>query len=579
MRILPLEPNGWSSKSLKFGKRITQLHGPNGSGKTPLIQSLVHCLGFPVKFRDDIYQKCRAVRLDLEIDGIEYAIERDLDSQFSVVVNSSDGDDQKFFNERDFSRYLFELFDISYPQLVSVGNKPTPPYLATLLPIFYLDQDHGYSEFYRSSNRFIKDQYAEMLRLLFGLPPKNPFERKQTRIKLNESVRKFDRDIVAQKETIQELVDDIGANGRSIEELQRDIDRYRAELEQLSSSRDLRSDSLGSINTLIYDKKEFYRELCNSIDEHALRVKGIIKIRNEIDIEINTLGLNEEARRLFHSFEDICSNPKCGLFVGSSESYGKNLLYLKDQIKDLVRNADVLEIKVSELEKQKKLHEKELQSMIAQRDGIDSSSDASALIGAIGNITGEVHKLESARKLAEILQAEEKRYVELVALRENAQNNLADLGGSRGQGDLEILRIRSEMKRLIVKWLDVLKTKNVSRDISVDYDFNPIFDNEKLEQFKGSTRVRVVLAVHAAILEIYLSNKSNKLRFFILDTPKQQEMQTEHLEDYFESLKSLASEFGAQVVISTTEYRCQSGTDDIDWLPDFEGPEQNMFLG
>lgn len=50
MRLLDLtlEPrgvNGWGSSTLAFGRRVTSLFAPNGSGKTPLIQSIAFCLG------------------------------------------------------------------------------------------------------------------------------------------------------------------------------------------------------------------------------------------------------------------------------------------------------------------------------------------------------------------------------------------------------------------------------------------------------------------------------------------------------------------------------------------------------
>lgn len=56
------------------------------------------------------------------------------------------------------------------------------------------------------------------------------------------------------------------------------------------------------------------------------RVAVIETIRAEIDGEIKTLGLNEVARRVFTSFQEICRMSNCGLFIGSTESYGKNLL-------------------------------------------------------------------------------------------------------------------------------------------------------------------------------------------------------------------------------------------------------------
>ncbi|WP_206538740.1 hypothetical protein, partial [Aeromonas finlandensis] len=64
-------------------------------------------------------------------------------------------------------------------------------------------------------------------------------------------------------------------------------------------------------------------------------VKGIAQLTHEINTEIDTLNLNEEARRVFLSFNEICGSSCCQLFNSSSNSYSKNLLYLKDQIKDL----------------------------------------------------------------------------------------------------------------------------------------------------------------------------------------------------------------------------------------------------
>ena len=82
------------------------------------------------------------------------------------------------------------------------------------------------------------------------------------------------------------------------------------------------------------------------LSELRNRVSGIATIRTEIESEVKTLGLNEEARRVFTSFHEICGAPHCGLFLGSTESYGKNLLYLRDQIKDLERNALRAEMRI-----------------------------------------------------------------------------------------------------------------------------------------------------------------------------------------------------------------------------------------
>lgn len=61
LKVYARGSNGWGSSELAFAKSITQLYGPNGSGKTPLVQSIAFCLGYPCEFRDDIYVHCESV--------------------------------------------------------------------------------------------------------------------------------------------------------------------------------------------------------------------------------------------------------------------------------------------------------------------------------------------------------------------------------------------------------------------------------------------------------------------------------------------------------------------------------------
>lgn len=45
LKIHPSGKDGWGSKNLVFASDITQLYGPNGSGKTPVIHSIAFALG------------------------------------------------------------------------------------------------------------------------------------------------------------------------------------------------------------------------------------------------------------------------------------------------------------------------------------------------------------------------------------------------------------------------------------------------------------------------------------------------------------------------------------------------------
>jgi len=175
-----------SSEHLLFGQRTTTIFAPNGSGKTPLIQAVAFCLGFPVTFRQDINDKCQAAVLTVEINSEQLSFRRHIGKDFHVEVRAANGSVRDFFSENDFSKAVFQSLNISLPILVSSSKQATNPYLATVLPLFYLDQDSGYAEYYKPIKSFISDQFVEMIRFCFGLGPKHSFQAKSDLIKAKE---------------------------------------------------------------------------------------------------------------------------------------------------------------------------------------------------------------------------------------------------------------------------------------------------------------------------------------------------------------------------------------------------------
>jgi hypothetical protein len=99
-------------------------------------------------------------------------------------------------------------------------------------------------------------------------------------------------------------------------------------------------------------------------------------------------------------------------------------------------------------------------------------------------------------------------------------------------------------------------------------------------QLKGSTKVRVVLAYHAAVIQAVTElNVEPPLRFLILDTPKQHEMHDIDLSQYIDALKRFGHEHGVQIVFSATSYRHDGDKNDTEWTPMFPGEKHEMFLG
>jgi hypothetical protein len=176
------------------------------------------------------------------------------------------------------------------------------------------------------------------------------------------------------------------------------------------------------------------------------------------------------------------------------------------------------------------------------------------------------------------LQGERSKIFKLETERSRIQDRIDSLSNS-GRTDFEFNKLRQQLRELAVKWMDILDAQNVSRNVEIDLDLRFKFNGESLELFSGSTKIRLVLAIHAALFEAYISEPSRPFRFLILDTPKQQELHTEDLANYLSELESLCAAKDAQLILSSTEYDHPTGQQDKRWLPMYKGLDHSMYLG
>lgn len=569
--------NGWSSEELHFGREITQLFGPNGCGKTPIIQSIVFCLGFPSIFRDEIYHRCNHVTMKLEIHDKNYVVSRIFSRDVDITVIDSAGGHQNFYNERDYSDYLFELFNIKSGNLVTTASKLGSAYMASLLPIYYLDQDAGYGDFYVPPDRFIKDQFSEMMRMVFGLPIKNFFDEKKDRILAKEALDFADKLVNERSRELSLAKIESGLTEEEVESTQRELAILESQLQSYKNSDIKRDDANDALQRLITSNFRKIYDIDAELKDTDFRIRSKTKIIAEINVEINTLSLNEDARRVFLSFEEICKSPTCTLFATTSESYGKNLLYLRDQIKDLERNAQIegnreilLKNRRADLLQQNSELEK------AQTESV-RGSDASSLVETISTLKNQIFSLQIKLADRKKISALEKRYFETIVKRDTALDKYESFSSEKISNP-SLIKIRSDLRVAFIRWLGILGTKNISIDITYKDDFTPVLGPETVVQLKGSTRVRVVLAYHAAVLELLASRDDTVLKILVLDTPKQHEIASEDLNRYMLCLKQISKKSGIQVIFSTTEYHYEVQDGDEEWIPKEPGEEQNMFF-
>jgi DNA repair exonuclease SbcCD ATPase subunit len=577
LQISPVLPDGLGSDLLRFGLEMTQLYGPNGSGKTPLIKSISYCLGYPVKFRDDIYSNCKNIILTAEVDGKTFTFTREIDSKNFYIKVNTEGKSSEFFNENDFSKFFFKLINLKTTELITNNNQPTQPYTSTFLPLLYSDQNFGYTDIYRPPNTaFIKDQYIEMIRMAIGSPPRNSFSSKREIIKLKQKIEELDIKIVQKSTTLEQLSKNDPA--KSLQEITENISALSRELDLLKNNRQSKNDDLNAADTVISKKRAEFNAIAQIISDLELRISSAIRIKIEIESEIETLGLNEDTRRLFSSFQEICAVPNCGLFMGSAESYGKNLLYLRDQIKDLKRNQTIFENRLAETINLKNHIEREISDLYSLREEITKDGEKNTSVTIATRLTRELIDLEGQKVNKQKIIEQEDIYVSLLNEREEIYENLDALDKNSKSIGIALVRTKTRLLEKIPKWLEIISTHNVSRDITITNEFKISFGAETIDRFDGSTRLRVVLAVRAALFEIFSEDEKSKFKFFILDTPKQHDIQTEHFNNYIMELKILAKRTQSQIIFSSTEYHYIGDNKDKEWNPRYPGDEQLMFL-
>jgi len=568
--------NGLETEDLVFGNHFTQLYGPTGTGKTPLVKSIAYCLGYSVKFRQEIYNRRESANLTFKVSTGEYSVKRFFLKGKTLELEVTDplGEVHTFYDETNYSNYLFELLGVNNRELISKSGDKTGGYMSTVLPLFYVTQDEGYSSVYKYEGSFIKDQFSEMIRLSFSLPEKNSFNIKKNQINAKQKLDSLDLLVSDKKNRLKILKETITSN-RMSSDLEEEIENLEFELERVSSSTSGGEDAITAIEQMLNAKKKRAREVLNELNLARNRRLGLTEIKADIETEINTLSLNEEARRVFMSFGEVCSSGGCQLFSRSSGSYAKNLLYLKDQIKDLENNDNYDKTLEMELSKELELLDELIIEFQKEKEKLLEKSEQAVHFKIISDIKLELFKLHSELVDVKKIKVSEEEYVSTLNRRENALN-ASEAYKTGGKIDLRLADFRKKLRLSFIDWLGELNTSNISHDITFKDDFEPVLGEESVNQLSGSTGSRTVLAFHAALLEIAAT--SSPFKFLILDAPKQHETENIDLDRYMLRLKRICIKYSLQVIFSATEYEYKGDNQDKVWKPKYLEGQKEMFM-
>lgn len=561
--------NGWMSPVLRFGSNLTAVGGDNGAGKTPIMKGVMSALGHEVALHPDILANCSRASIDLDIDGQRVLMERDLSETFQL--RASDGGNVRTFSDQaTFSTWFLGKLGIQQRELTTVNRTSTPIYLSTLYPLIWVDQDTGWSSLYAppAARNFVLSQKAEMARVVLGLPPRHPFRSRDDYDKAKRRLEVVERHVATERELVERLRAGHVAAAAIETTLEERRDALRAELS-------LNENTLDSLRSLTVR----HDAAIAALEEELARIhsqRGALTGRqqqlelaiHEIDGEVEVLAANVQASEVLQRF---CGQKECRLFQSDSISYGRTLLFLRDQMKDLRAADGTLAMELSAIAEREAAVDAEIARARQRREEAVKASPLARVYGGLETVTKALVEVELQISKAKQLELELARFERSLEERDQ-QIRLVESLKPRGErrDESAVKDARRTLEQSMGEWLETLRTPNLPREVAIDDDFDLVIREEVFSRdssISGSTRTRVVLAFHAALLEVAISLGGNHPGWLLLDAPKQHELSQSDLNAFLRRLSDIARKAKLQVVFSIANADVPLGANDVLWTP------------
>lgn len=542
----------WQSSKIDFADEYTIISGENGAGKTPLMRGIAYALGNPVQLPEEMIVNTDAAVLEIEKDGTTYKIEMATSAEFKAQVTY--GKKTKSFSDiRTYSDFLFQVLQIPCPEITTKDKNAGRPYLAQIVPLFWVSQTKGWTDLYQPQRLqdFFSLQREEALRAIFNLQPKRPYNISKAFQEKRKEVQILATQIELKKEALKRFEVELGKlKSKSLEDIAGEKNSTKAMLEAAKQTLDSSKRVTSNIDYAIDEnQREIYR--CqDEIRDLKGKLEGLNSAAAEIRTEAEVLEANEMANDEFRSF---CETSNCKLFETARKSYGKKLLYLKDQVKDIINTSSSLSLELSHRDERLKDLILKSNQLKATREDLLKEQGLKQIIKNIEDLGTKYSELHSQEQRVGFYRRQRENIAQLVidkSTAEDAAKSLKPKGNSKDDGAL--LDALTYFKTSFRRWIDELNTPN-THSVDIRGDFTVLINDKEFSidsTEDGSTRARIVLAHFAAILETSLECKGSHPGFLFLDTPKQQEIDEDDLRNFFAKFRQVLKKHKAQVVLA-----------------------------
>ena len=578
---------GWSSGPFLFSDILTVITGPNGAGKTPLLKGLAYCLGYAIQLPVEIIQNCATVHLLVKSGSSILSIERAITLEFRVTIATKEAS-VEYDNAADFSKALIKLFGIENRSFPTKDSSVSPTYTDLLIPMFWIDQDLGWRDLYCPlwNKNFVKDQAEEIIRLLLNLPGRNAAVDKHEYVEALARAESAKQQVEIKRQVVEAIEKDLSSFGpiRTSEELFNRKAQLSADLRSKTSVLEALSTKDSALDELISDRRS---ERDGALFSHQAAVRRLEELKTygkTLDAQVAIVETNEIAA---DAFRILCGSQTCQFFRSPEESYGRRVLYIKDQMKDFETSLALLRRETERLRTKADESEASFRQALEQKRRQALAASGQEIVDEVDRITKEFASISAQLLQTERLEEERGKFVKLVDLSVNTESAAQKLRPTRGAGrdDTSTWDAATELTELFESWLSTLKTPNLPTQKRFDDHFDLFMGGIKFTEgspIGGSTRTRVVLAFHAALIELSIKRGGSHPPILVLDTPKQHELDTENLRAFVNRFVEIGKKYKVdlQLVVAAKELEFLDPVEGaVVWRPFWGTGDDARFFG